>query len=173
MGSFVAVCGLLSSCGLRVFSSLVVAHGLCSCGMWAVVEAHELSSCGIWAPLPHGLWDLSSLTRDWTLIPCTVRWLLYHWTAREVPMLSLCKFPKAAVPFKLSFFAALCVQRSPSLVFSVLLPQMAHVGLCPARVKREWTGSSSSLSPIPPTMWVQSARPRSQYVFTLPHMLGC
>ena len=56
--------GLLSSCGVQVFSSLAVARssrarGLCSCGAWvsehvdsvvsgprALVEARELSSCG-------------------------------------------------------------------------------------------------------------------------------
>ena len=31
------------------------------------------------------MWDLSSLTRDRTHVPCTVRRILYHWTAREVP----------------------------------------------------------------------------------------
>ena len=47
--------GLLSSCGVQVFSSLVVAlwvpeHvGSVVCGMWALVEARELSSCGTWA----------------------------------------------------------------------------------------------------------------------------
>ena len=45
----------------------------------------RLSSCGTQAQLPQGMWDLSSLTRDWTHIPCTARWILNHWTAREVP----------------------------------------------------------------------------------------
>ena len=48
---FVVVCGLLSSCGVRVFSPLVVARapegvGSVVCSMWALVEARELSSCG-------------------------------------------------------------------------------------------------------------------------------
>ena len=30
------------------------------------------------------MWDLSSPTRDGTHIPCTGRWILYHWTTREV-----------------------------------------------------------------------------------------
>ena len=34
---------------------------------------------------PRGMWDLSSLTRDGTRIPCIGRWSLNHWTAREVP----------------------------------------------------------------------------------------
>ena len=34
---------------------------------------------------PQGMWDLSSLTRDWTHIPCIGRRSLNHWTARSVP----------------------------------------------------------------------------------------
>ena len=39
------------------------------------------------AQLPCSMWDLSSasLTRDQTHIPCTGRWILNHWTTREVP----------------------------------------------------------------------------------------
>ena len=38
--------------------------------------------------LPHGMWDLSSLTRDRTHAPCIGSvWSLNHWTAREVPRL--------------------------------------------------------------------------------------
>ena len=40
---------------------------------------------------PRGMWDLSSLTRDRTHTPCTGRWSLNHWTAREVPV-PLCFF---------------------------------------------------------------------------------
>ena len=32
-----------------------------------------------------GMWDLGSLTRDWTHIPCTGRRSLNHWAIREVP----------------------------------------------------------------------------------------
>ena len=35
--------------------------------------------------LPHSMWDLSSLTRDWTHVPCIGRWVPNHWTTREVP----------------------------------------------------------------------------------------
>ena len=42
---------------LRCASSVVVAHG---------------------AQLPHGIWDLSSLTRDRTPVPCIVSKILYH-----------------------------------------------------------------------------------------------
>ena len=35
---------------------------------------------------PRGMWDLSSLTRDWTRTPCIGRQSPNHWTAREVPI---------------------------------------------------------------------------------------
>ena len=41
--------------------------------------------CGSWAQLPHSIWDLGSLTRDWTPIPCIGRQILNHWTTREAP----------------------------------------------------------------------------------------
>ena len=31
------------------------------------------------------MWDLSSPTRDRTRVPCIGRWILDHWTTREVP----------------------------------------------------------------------------------------
>ena len=34
--------------------------------------------------LLHGTWDLSSLSRDQTRIPCIARWILNHWATREV-----------------------------------------------------------------------------------------
>ena len=33
------------------------------------------------------LWEPSSLTRNLTHIPCIARWILNHWTIREVPPL--------------------------------------------------------------------------------------
>ena len=32
------------------------------------------------------MWDLSSPTRNRTRIPCIGRWILKHWTTREVPV---------------------------------------------------------------------------------------
>ena len=32
-----------------------------------------------------GMWDLGSQARDPTCIPCIARWVLNHWTIREVP----------------------------------------------------------------------------------------
>ena len=34
---------------------------------------------------PQGVWDLGSLTRDWTHTPCIGRQRLNHWITREVP----------------------------------------------------------------------------------------
>ena len=42
-------------------------------------------SCGAWAQLLYSMWDLSSLIRDQTQVPCTSRQTLKHWTTREVP----------------------------------------------------------------------------------------
>ena len=52
-------CGSFSCCGawaVGTQASVVVAHGLSSCGSWAL--EHRLSSCGAWAQLLHGMWDL-------------------------------------------------------------------------------------------------------------------
>ena len=38
---------------------------------------------------PQGMWDLSSLTRDRTHILCIARWILNHWTTREVLEISV------------------------------------------------------------------------------------
>ena len=43
------------------------------------------SSCHARAYLLHGMWDLSSPTRDQIHIPCIARWILNPWTTREVP----------------------------------------------------------------------------------------
>ena len=51
-------------------------------GSWFHVAS---SGCGAWVYLSCGLWDLSSLPGDGTHIPIIGRWILYHWTTREVP----------------------------------------------------------------------------------------
>ena len=88
-------CRLLSSCGTWApehTGSAVVALGLSSCGTWApehvgsLLVARRLSSCIVRAQLPRGVWDLSTPTRDQTHIPCIGRWILNHWTTREVPI---------------------------------------------------------------------------------------
>ena len=90
-------------CSMQAFSS---------CGVWALEHAgsavlmHELSGCGMQTSLAAmhglsccetcGLWHLSSLTRDQTCIPCIGRWILNHWTTREVPAVTL--FLKTKLP---------------------------------------------------------------------------
>ena len=65
--------------------------GLC-CGMWDCssfevrAPEHEGSAVEACRLLPHNMWDLSLLTRDWTHIPCSERQVLNHWTTREVPV---------------------------------------------------------------------------------------
>ena len=44
-----------------------------------------------WFLWPQGMWDLNSLTRDWTQSPCTERWRLAHWSVWEVPSFFLHK----------------------------------------------------------------------------------
>ena len=80
--------GAFSSC------TVWVSHcgGFSCCRSWALgVWAQQLWLTGsrvqaqVWcmgfaAPWPMG----SSWTRDWTRVPCTARWILNHWTTREV-----------------------------------------------------------------------------------------
>ena len=51
----------------------------------SVITAGRLSSCGTWIQLPHGMWDLSSPTRNRTCIPCVARQILNHQITRGVP----------------------------------------------------------------------------------------
>ena len=68
------------------------ACGLCSlCHVGSLVEVHELSSCGM-GLVARGMWDLSSPTRDQTHVPCIGRWILYHWTTREIPLIVFLKW---------------------------------------------------------------------------------
>ena len=43
------------------------------------------------AQLPHGTQDFHSQTRDGTLVLCTERQILNHWTTRDVPQCRTCK----------------------------------------------------------------------------------
>ena len=58
-GARASHCGGFSHCGARAVgagASVVVAHGLSSCGLRAL--EHRLSSCGAWASLLRSMWDL-------------------------------------------------------------------------------------------------------------------
>ena len=67
--SLVARAARLSGCGAR-------ASPVLECGSVALCAG--FSSCAVWAWLPCSMWDLSSLTRDQTQVPCAGRCLLQH-----------------------------------------------------------------------------------------------
>ena len=50
----------------------------------SIIACGLFSSCKR-AQLPHDIWDISSLTRDRTCVPCIRRRILNHWTTREAP----------------------------------------------------------------------------------------
>ena len=74
-------------------------------------RACGLSSCIVQARLLHSMWDLSSLTRDGTHMPCIARWILNHWITREVlrPLVS---------PVQLFFLCVLTWRRKEERKFS-------------------------------------------------------
>ena len=57
---------------------LVEVHGI-------FIASCRIFHCQTWAQLLCGIWDLSSPTRDETHVPCFAKWILNHWTIREVP----------------------------------------------------------------------------------------
>ena len=69
---------------LVAVASLVMEHRLYSARASEIV-GHGLFGVVQGLSCPHDMWDLSSLIRDWTLIPYTKRQILYHQTTREVP----------------------------------------------------------------------------------------
>ena len=73
----------LASLWLRC--ALSVAHGSPLRHAQSSTAARGLFSCGAWAELLHGMWDLSSLTRDQTRVLCIRRRILNPGTTREVP----------------------------------------------------------------------------------------
>ena len=46
--------------------------------MDSLIGVQRLSSYSTWASLPSGMWDLSSLTRNWILVPCIARRILFY-----------------------------------------------------------------------------------------------
>ena len=65
---------------------LFASRGVFRCGSQTRVTASGLSSCSVWVQLPQGTWGLSSLARNQTHVPCSARWILNHWTTREIPI---------------------------------------------------------------------------------------
>ena len=99
---FVAVWGLLllQSMALELSSLIVVCWLGCS-------EAFEI---------------LTPPTRDWTHVPCIGRWILNHWTIREVPS---CSLLSTCYTFRLSksYFSA---SYSFWMNYSVFVPKESH-----------------------------------------------
>ena len=63
----------------------IVSCGIFCWGTWILQLWCRLSNCGAWTYLPHCVWDLISLTKDCTYVPCLASQILNHWTTREVP----------------------------------------------------------------------------------------
>ena len=78
------------SCGTQDLSFWHASSSLRYSG-FSLVVVRGLASCGPWAQLPHGMWDLRSLTRDQTSVPCITRWILNQWTTRKIPPLPIFK----------------------------------------------------------------------------------
>ena len=78
---YLAAWGL--SCGTRDLS-WVMRDLLLLC-TYSPVVASAVTGCDAWAQLLQDIWDLSSLTRDWTHVPCIARQILNHRTTREAP----------------------------------------------------------------------------------------
>ena len=79
-------CGDFSCCeaqALGAWASVVVAHGLSSCGSWSLER--RLSSCGTQAScsVACGIFPDQGSNR----VPCINRWIFNHCTTREVQYL--------------------------------------------------------------------------------------
>ena len=92
--SFVHLFYCVGSCmqdlSLQCKDSLVVARRLSSC---------SFGSCGSPAKLLHSTWDLSSLTRGWTHVPCSARRILNLSTPREVSETAFSMMHCSALPY--------------------------------------------------------------------------
>ena len=77
-----------SQTGLSDWTKLIL-H--CITNQKASLIVYSDTKFHLWSGLscPRGMRDLSSLTRGWTHIPCIGRWILNHWTTREVPAVTL------------------------------------------------------------------------------------
>ena len=86
--------GLLSSSGTWLSSRRLLLLQSAAARVWA-----QQVCCVVARTVPHaltltpsffffwlqGMWDLSSQTRDQTCVLCIGRWILNHWTTRQVP----------------------------------------------------------------------------------------
>ena len=96
------------------------------------------SSYGVWTWLPHCMWDLSSLTRDRTHIPYSGRWILNHWTTREISsspfFFPSSVMPEPPLPEHMAFHARLllCQESSPGTLEVHLLPRAPGAAIAPS-----------------------------------------
>ena len=68
------------------------------------------------------MWELSSLTKDWTHIPCIAGSFLNHWTTREVPVHFLAvKFHTESLenPYPIMLWLMAAVQLTQEVFFKV------------------------------------------------------
>ena len=76
----------MASCRLYIKKKLCIYLAASGLSFGNKVVEHEISSCDLLVQLPCRMWDLSSLIRDQIPVSCLVRWILHHWTTREVPL---------------------------------------------------------------------------------------
>ena len=62
----------------------------------------------------------SSWTRDWTCVPCTGKWILHHWTMKQVPILTY-SLSFSALPSVLGGSPPGSSQHHQQVLFSFLL----------------------------------------------------
>ena len=75
-------------CSLKKKVLIWLSHGTRDLSVWhtdSLVVVLRLRSYGARTSLLHRVSDPSSPTRDLTYVPCIARWILNHWTTREVP----------------------------------------------------------------------------------------
>ena len=125
---------------LHVVSFVVVCRLLSGCSTWAT----ELV-CSVVVALCSS-WDLRSLTRNWTHVPCIGRWILFfffgrwilnHWTTREVPPLTSLTILFLLFTFFLLFNLTYLtvVQRIDSVFSTINLPCGFEKGMWPFETK--------------------------------------
>ena len=84
------------------------------------------------------MWHLSSLTRDQTCVPCIGKWILNHWTTREVPhsllqwnIFSICLKERHTLLIDSSNYER---QEEPFVFLGISCTSLRHPGLSLASV---------------------------------------
>ena len=67
-----------------IVSCEIFCYGTQTVWLWHT-GPRDAGSCGTQAELLSGMWDLGSLIRDRTHVPCIARQIPNHWTTRDVP----------------------------------------------------------------------------------------